>query len=68
MAKTWYVESYDADGLSAQGSDHYENYGEAFDAVKKIVAAGKIARFLAPATASQEQLEAFHKLGSIQRI
>jgi hypothetical protein len=68
MSKTWYVESYAADGLSAEGSENYESYNDAFDAVKKIVADGKIARFLAPTTASREELESFHKLGSVQRI
>ena len=68
MSNIWYVESYAEDGLSAEGSEHYESYDEAFDAITKIVAAGKIARFLAPTTASPEQLDSFNKLGPVQHI
>lgn len=68
MSNTWYVESYVEDGPSAEGHNTYENYEVAFDAVKKILAAGKLARFLAPTTASPEQIDSFHKLGSVQRI
>ncbi|MGV1789655.1 hypothetical protein [Rhizobium sp. A37_96] len=60
--------SYAKGDLSAEGSEHHESYEDALDAVTKIVTVGKIARFLVPATASQEQSETFNKLGPVQRI
>ncbi len=68
MSNKWYIESYAADGLAAEEWAHHKSYEEAIVAVTQIVAAGKIARLLAPITASSAQLESFQRLGPVQRI
>ncbi|NKJ03499.1 hypothetical protein [Rhizobium sp. SG741] len=68
MSGTWYIESYSEAGLAAEGSEQHETYEAAFAAVKRIRKAGKIARFMAPAGATSEQIDSFRTLGMVQRI
>jgi hypothetical protein len=68
MQRTWYVERYLEDGLSAEGSEEHESYEAAFDAVKAIRQAGKSARVMAPVGATKEQMASFDELGMVQRI
>ncbi|MBB3444226.1 hypothetical protein [Rhizobium sp. BK379] len=66
MSRNWYVESYAVDGTAADTAKTYDSYGEAFDAVKAICDAGKIARVRAPLNATGEQISSFESLGAVE--
>ncbi|MEF0943626.1 hypothetical protein [Rhizobium sp. BR 362] len=68
MQRTWYVETYLEDGLSADGFEEHATYEAALNAVKAIRDAGKSARFMAPVGATKEQIASFDELGMVQRI
>ncbi len=68
MARSWYVESYAEDGTSAESSETYGSFDEAYGAVKDIRSAGKIARVRAPLDATPEQLNSFNQLGLLEKL
>jgi hypothetical protein len=68
MTKQWYIESYVEDKSSPEEAASYERFEEAFEAVKAIHAAGRLARFLAPVGVQQDQLDALYRVGLVTRI
>ncbi len=68
MDETWYIESYGEKGIDPDGSFHCEGFAQAIDEVKAVLARGENARFLAPSSATKDQIDQLFMLGTVERI
>ena len=68
MSGAWYIENYAEDGFFAEGCEEHETYEAALSVVRVFREAGKTTRFMAPVGATRDQIDAFIRLGLLERI